>query len=135
MSEKPSRAKVTTNAPEPPKRGEVWWVQQNPIIPNDPQLPRPVVIVSSNPRNKNWDSVIVVPLSTGLQNPHSHYHKKIPVGAGGVPHDSHARCDLVSNLDKNCLDASGPLGPVLTDRLMWDIVRGIRAAVGDNPDL
>jgi len=135
VSEPGGRAPAQGTPAGPPKRGEVWWARTNPVIPRDPHLPRPVVIVSTNPRNKHWDSILVVPLSTGLQNPHPSFHKQIPAGAGGVPHQSHARCDLVSNIDKECLDPSGPLGPLLSDKLMWEIVRGIRASIGDNPDL
>ena len=114
-----------------PKRGEIWWVKRNPIIPRDPHLPRPAIIVSTDPRNKTWDSVIVVPLSTSLQNPYLRFHKLIPKGEGGLDKESHARCDLVSNIEKSCLDPKGPLGPVLPAKLMWRIVQGIRAAVGD----
>jgi mRNA-degrading endonuclease toxin of MazEF toxin-antitoxin module len=117
-----------------PRRGEVWLLQ-NPITPGDPHLPRPVIIISTNPRNRTWDSVIVVPLSSGLQNPHSRFHKSIGAGNGGVDRDTHARCDLVSNIDKNCLDfRRGPLGAV-SEKLMWDIIKGVRASIGDNPDL
>lgn len=131
----PDLNQAASGAPPLPRRGEVWWVSQNPIIPNDPHLPRPVVIVSTNPRNRTWDSVIVVPFSTGLQNPYPPFHKLVPRGQGGLPQDSHARCDLVSNIDKSCLDPSGSLGPALGESFMWEIVRGVRAAVGDNPDL
>lgn len=123
-------------APQFPRRGEVWLVNVNPITPADPHLPRPVVIVSNNPRNRTWDSVIVVPLSTGLQNPHPNYHKPVPAGQGGIDRDTHARCDLVSNLEKTCLDlARGPLGPELSDLYIREIVRGIRTCIGDNPNL
>lgn len=119
-----------------PRRGEIWLINTNPISPADPHLPRPVVVVSTNPRNKNWSSIIVVPLSTGLQNPHPSFHKPIPAGQGGVDRDTHARCDLVSNVEKSCLDINrGPLGKQLSDLFMWEIVRGIRASIGDNPDL
>jgi mRNA-degrading endonuclease toxin of MazEF toxin-antitoxin module len=117
-----------------PRRGEIWWIKRNPVIPRDPHLPRPVVIVSTDPRNKSWDSVIVVPLSTGLQNPYPQFHKLIPKGEGGLDRESHARCDLVSNIEKSCLDPKGPLGPLLSDKLIWKIVQGVRAAVGDNPE-
>jgi mRNA interferase MazF len=124
---------IPTVGPDYPRRGEVWLLNVNPITPGDPHLPRPVVIVSTNVRNRSWNSVIVVPLSTGLQNPHSNFHKPIPAGQGGLDRDTHARCDLVSNLEKNCLDlARGPLGAELSDLFMWEIVRGIRTCIGDN---
>jgi len=62
-------------------------------------------------------------------------HKFIRKGEGGLPQDCFARCDLVSNIEKQCLDPKGPLGPILSDKFMWEIVKGIRAAIGDNPDL
>lgn len=124
-----------TATPAFPRRGEVWLLKVNPITPRDPHLPRPVVIVSINQRNRAWDSVIVVPLSTGLQMPHPNFHKPIPAGQGGLDRDTHARCDLVSNLEKRCLDLErGSIGPGLNERFMWDIVRGIRSCIGDNPD-
>ena len=126
---------TTTASVQHPKRGEIWLINVNPITPGDPHLPRPVVIISTNPRNRTWDSIIVVPLSTGLQNPHPNFHKPIPAGQGGLERDSHARCDLVSNIEKTCLNSErGPIGE-LSDRHTWDIVRGIRTCIGDNPDL
>jgi mRNA interferase MazF len=119
-----------------PRRGEIWLIQTNPITPGDPHLPRPVVVISTNSRNRTWDSVIVVPLSTGLQNPHPNFHKPLPRGQGGLDRDTHARCDLVSNIEKSCLDtARGPLGDELADKYIWEIVRGVRTCIGDNPDL
>jgi mRNA-degrading endonuclease toxin of MazEF toxin-antitoxin module len=133
MSKRTPPSQVQSNHPAP-KRGEVWLVKQNPIIPNDPHLPRPAVIVSTNPRNLTWDSVIVVPLSTGLQNPYPPFHKFVPKGEGGLSKDSVARCDLVSNINKNCLDPKGPMGQRLSEKYLWEIVRGVRAAIGDNPN-
>lgn len=108
-----------------PRRGEVWLLATNPIVVV-------VVVVSPDPRNKSWDSIIVVPLSTGLSNPHPKFHKAIPAGQGGLTKESHARCDLVSNLEKTCLDLHrGALGR-LTTNYLWTIVEGIRASVGDD---
>ncbi len=118
-----------------PLRGEIWWIKQNPITPKDPHLPRPVVVISTNPRNKNWDSIIVVPLSTSLKNIHPPFHKVVPKGEGGLTHESYARCDLVSNIEKTCLDPKGPIGSALPDKFIWEIVKGVRAVIGDNPYL
>lgn len=124
------------SASQYPKRGEIWLINTNPSKHSDPHLPRPVVVVSTNPRNKAWDSIIVVPLSTGLSNPNPKFHKAIPKGAGGLDRGTHARCDLVSNIEKNNLDSTrGPLGSELSDAFMWEIVRGVRAVIGDNPDI
>ncbi len=127
-----SSRKMQPQAPLVPLRGEVWLAKQNPVIPNDPHLPRPVVIISTNARNKAWPNVIVVPLSAGLERPFEALHKFIPKGSGGLPKDCHARCDFVSTMAKTCLDARGPLGPPLSDKHLWQIAKGVRAAIGDN---
>lgn len=106
----------------------------NPINPKDPHLPRPILILSPVGRNKTWDTVIGVPLSHGIVNINEKFHKFIPQGQGGCPKDSYARCDLVSTLDKRFLNQSGPLGSPLSDKFLREVVRGVRAAIGDNPD-
>src|ERR1700733_10609037 len=117
-----------------PKRGEIWYIKDNPSIPNDEHLPRPVVVISTDNRNKTWNSIIVVPCSTSLLNVNQKFHTALPKGAGGLPKDCHARCDLVSNLPKDCLDlAKGAIGK-LSEHLLLEIVRGVRSVIGDNPD-
>lgn len=118
-----------------PQRGELWWLVANPINPSDPHLPRPVLIVSPAARNQHWDTVIGVPLSHGITNVNERFHKFIPKGQAGCPKDSYARCELVSTLDKTLLDTAGPMGRPLSDKYLWEVVRGVRAAFGDNPDL
>jgi len=129
-------AHLSDAGPYFPRRGEVWLINTNPVMPRDPHLPRPVIVVSTDSRNKAWDSVIVVPLSTGISNINVKFHKAIPKGEGGLDRDSYARCDLVSNIEKLCLDnLKGPLGLKLSDKYMFDIVRGVRASIRDKPDL
>lgn len=114
-----------------PVRGEVWLANENPVVPNDPHLPRPVLVISTNPRNRALDTIIIVPFSSRLHNPFPPIHKLVPAGEGGLPKTSYALCELVSNLPKRCLDPKGPLGPPLDDKYLWAITRGVRAAIGD----
>jgi|688.fasta_scaffold1091284_1 mRNA-degrading endonuclease toxin of MazEF toxin-antitoxin module len=124
--------KINEAPPGPLLRGQVLWAREIPNQPNDPHIPRPVIIVSTNSRNKFFDSVIVVPLSHGLSNPHKTLHVHIPKGQGGVPKDGFARCELVSTIDKDFLDLrKGPIGIPLADKYMFAISRGIRLAVGE----
>jgi len=114
-----------------PVRGEIWLINENPVIPNDPRLPRPILVVSTNPRNRALDSIIAVPFSSRLHNPFSPLHKVVPAGEGGLPKTSYALCELVSNIPKTCLNPKGPLGPPLPDKYLLEIVQGVRAAIGD----
>jgi mRNA-degrading endonuclease toxin of MazEF toxin-antitoxin module len=119
-----------------PQRGELWWLKVNPANAKDPHLPRPVLILSPTGRNKHWDTVIGVPLSHGISNINPKFHKRIAQGHAGCPKESYARCELVSTIDKQVLDLHlGSLGGIVSDKLLWEVVRGVRAAIGDNPDL
>jgi mRNA interferase MazF len=118
-----------------PQRGEIWLMLITLFNSEDPHLPRPALVISPNNRNRAWNSVIVVPLSTGLQNVNLKFHKLIPAGEAGIARESYARCDLVSNLEKKYLDnEQGALGAKLADKYMWEVVRGVRASIGDNPE-
>jgi mRNA-degrading endonuclease toxin of MazEF toxin-antitoxin module len=119
-------------SPVDPKHGEIW-IAYLPNKPKDPHQPRPVVIVSPDRRNKNCEDVIVVPLSS-MSNAtiYPEIHVEISNGEGGLKKASYARCDLVTTLDKTLLDSSGPLGRKIAIKFSWQIIRGIRIAIGDS---
>lgn len=85
-----------------PARGEIWFV----ALPTDPpgKSPRPVVIVSSDGRNKNAraDTVLVAPLTTSI-------HKDVPThvylssGETGLTEDSCARAEDITVVRKDAL--------------------------------
>lgn len=104
----------------------------NPVFPNDPHLPRPVLIVSNYPRNRALKSVIVVPFSSGLAKPFPAFHKFVSKGEGGLPKDSYARCDFVTSMEKSCLNPKGPLGEPVSEKSLGEIVKGVRSAIGDS---
>jgi mRNA-degrading endonuclease toxin of MazEF toxin-antitoxin module len=112
-----------------PKRGEIWWVDL-PNQPRDPHQPRTAIIVSPNKRNELACDVIVVPTFSNIR-PHT-THVTIPAGVGGMPHESVAKCEQISTLDKQLL-ADGPLGPPISKALMQSIVRAVRCAIDDPP--
>jgi mRNA interferase MazF len=114
-----------------PLHGEIWWVRI-PNQPNDPHQPRTAVIVSPDGRNKYANDVIVVPTTSSLQKPHPEMHIHIPAGEGGLPKDSYAKCDQVTTIDKSLLDtAAGPLGARIHRKYRWNILEGVRIALGD----
>ncbi|MBX9879043.1 MAG: type II toxin-antitoxin system PemK/MazF family toxin [Candidatus Obscuribacterales bacterium] len=132
MSSRKQKLEVAATQPVP-RRGEIWMAQSNPVFPNDPHLPRPVLIISTDPRNRALKNVIVVPFSSGLAKPFPSFHKFVSKGEGGLPKDSFARCDYVSTMAKSCLNPNGPLGQPVSEKSLEEIVKGIQSAIGDNP--
>src|SRR2546423_12056695 len=105
-----------------PRRGEVWLVE----FPDDPKQ-RPALIVSPDVRNELANSVLAVPLTTNLRPAPTHV--PLPAGAGGLAHDSVARCENVSYLHKSRL-ARGPLGAAMAAAVMQEIERCLLRSFG-----
>ena len=105
-----------------PRRGEVWLVE----FPDDPKL-RPALIVSPDVRNELANSVLAVPVTTNLRPAPTHV--PLPAGTGGLAHDSVARCENVSYLNKSRL-ARGPLGAAIPAALMRDVERCLLRSFG-----
>ena len=105
-----------------PRRGEMWLVE----FPDDPKL-RPALIVSPDVRNELANSVLAVPVTTNLRPAPTHV--LLPVGQGGLAHDSVARCENVSYLHKSRL-ARGPLAGAISAALMSEVERCLLRSVG-----
>jgi len=110
-----------------PRRGEIWTVEL-PGQPADPHTPRPALVISADVRNRLAGHVLVVPLSTHLRPLPTHV--LIPAGAGGQQHDSMAKCEQITCLDKGFL-VRGPFGQALPAPLLNEVVRSLRRAVGE----
>lgn len=120
---------MSTKAGLIPHAGEVWVVKI-PNQPNDPHQPRPVVIVSTDSQNKYLTSVIAIPISSSLEEPHPKLHVFLPKGTGGLSKDSYARCELVTTVDKS-LFVKGPFDKPIDIKYRWQLIEGVRFALGD----
>ena len=112
-----------------PSNGEVWIVKI-PNQPNDPHQPRPVVVVSNNSQNKYLTSVIAIPTSSSISEAHPKLHVFLPKGTGGLSKDCYARCELITTIDKSLL-VKGPLDKPLDIKYRWQLIEGVRFALGD----
>ncbi len=111
----------------PPRRGEIGSVY-TPGQPDDPQQPRPALVMSDNVRNRLTDDVIVIPIfSAGRLGP---THVALPVGTGGIRHDSVLFCEEITTLDRDFLQR-GPLGPPVPDAVLQQVLRAVRRALGE----
>jgi len=85
-------------------------------------------VISADVRNALRDHVIVVPIfSSGRLGP---TRVALPAGTGGLDHDSVVFCDEVTTLHHAFL-GNRPPGSRVPARILKDVVKAIRRAVGD----
>jgi len=117
---------------DPPRRGEIWWVL-SPGRPDDPHQPRPAIVLSDDDRNQTFQHVLVVPIySRGTPGP---THVPLPAGIGGqggITRPSLAFCEEITTINREFLDMDqGPAGRLVPERLLDELVRGVRRAIGE----
>jgi mRNA-degrading endonuclease toxin of MazEF toxin-antitoxin module len=111
----------------PPRRGELWYAY-TPGQPDDPHQPRPVLVVSTDARNRNADDAIVVPVfSAGALGP---TRVLLTAGVGGLEHDSVLFCEEITTLDHDFFE-HGPHGPLVDAEVLERVLRGVRRALGE----
>jgi len=86
------------------------------------------LVISADIRNALRDHVIVVPIfSSGRLGP---TRVALSAGTGGLDHDGVVFCDEVTTLHHRFMGAR-PLGPRVPGRILKEVVKAIRRAVGD----
>lgn len=110
------------------KCGDVFIADLAPRSGSEQSGRRPVIIVSHNGFNEtpNWRSIIVVPLSTSI-NQARRGLTAVPLfeGEGGIRENSVALCHQITTIDKKKLKEK--LGTLNPDQ-MFEIESGIKAA-------
>jgi mRNA interferase MazF len=98
-----------------PNRGEVWFVELDPIVAHEQAKKRPCVIISANKFNHGKSGlVVIVPLTS--KNKANPLHVPIASPEGGVLTKSYALCDQLRTVSINRLSNS-PLGVVKNSTL------------------
>lgn len=101
------------------KRGQIFWAELD--------KRRPVVLVSPTRRNELASDVLVVPCSTKSRP--APWHVELRRGEGGLPADSTAKCEQITNLRKSELSAAA-LGEPLSASRMKELERALLIALG-----
>ncbi len=83
-----------------PRRGEVYYVRLDKL--------RPALVISADSLNRHALDVCVVPMTTVAHAQFS-FRVQVRAGDGGLKHDTWAKCDQVTTLEKK-LFTYPPLG-------------------------
>lgn len=101
------------------RRGSLYWAQLD--------KRRPVLVLSINARNDRAGDLIVVPCSTTLREAPTHV--RLARGEGGAPQACMLRCEQITTLPQEDLDAS-PLGSPLVGARLREIELAVMRAIG-----
>lgn len=106
----------------PPRRGEVYWVNLDPVVGSEIAKRRPGVVISVNALNRQRNHVIIVPLSSkGTPRP------PIVTAVTSLEKTATARVDQLRAVDKSRLQESmGTLSAVD----MGEIEKGLSIVLG-----
>lgn len=84
----------------PPRRGDVYWVNRDPVVGSEIRKTRPAVVVSNDSCNRYGTRVVVLPITSNVD---SLYPGEAMVEVKGKP--GRALGDQVRSIDKSRLRA------------------------------
>ena len=86
-----------------PRRGEIYWVNLDPVVGSEIAKTRPAVIISNDIGNQYANRVIVAPISPGNTSKVYPFEVFLPAGESGLTNDSKALLDQIRTVDKSRL--------------------------------
>ena len=91
------------------QRGDVFWVNLDPIVGSKVGKRRPAIVIQNEAANRSSATVTVIPLSTSLRRVYP-FQVRIPAGEAGLESDSKALCEQIRTLSRRrLLDRMGSL--------------------------
>ena len=108
------------------QRGEVCWVNLDPIVGSEVGKRRPAVVLQNDLANATSPTVTVIPLSSNVQRVYP-FQVRIPAGEGGLRDESKALCEQIRTVSRERIGerisvlAPGLLGEIreALDRHLW----------------
>ncbi len=96
----------------PIRRGDLFWVDLNPVNGSEQAGRRPVVVIQNDVGNEAAPTVIVAPLTTKSFTKHYPINVHIPQGIAGLKENSTILLSQIRTIDKTRLDRKiGHLSP------------------------
>jgi mRNA interferase MazF len=108
------------------RRGEVRWVNLDPVVGSEVGKRRPAVVLQNELANATSPTVTVIPLSSNVQRVYP-FQVRIPAGEGGLRDESKALCEQIRTVSRERIGerigvlAPGLLGEIreALDRHLW----------------
>jgi len=84
------------------RRGDVYWVNLDPVIGAEVGRRRPAVVVQNEAANRSSSTVTVIPLTSSIDRVYP-FQALVAAGEGGLSRQSKALCEQVRTLSRNRL--------------------------------
>jgi mRNA interferase MazF len=85
---------VPGDGPAPPRRGDIWQTDFDPVVGHEQGGERPAVVISIDDINRGpSDLVVVLPFSTRDRG--HPFHVAVPPAASGLAQPSFALCEMI----------------------------------------
>jgi mRNA interferase MazF len=84
------------------RRGDVYWVNLDPVLGSEVGKRRPAVVVQNEAANRTAKTVTVIPISGSVGRIYP-FQVRIPAGEGGLAKESKALCEQVRTLSRSRL--------------------------------
>ena len=96
------------------RRGDVYWLNLDPVIGSEVGRRRPAVVVQNEGANRSSSTVTVIPLTSSTDRVYP-FQVLVPAGEGGLSRPSKALCEQVRTLSRQRLAEC--LGHLPDDRM------------------
>lgn len=104
------------------KRGDVYWVNLNPIEGSEIGKTRPAVVISNNINNELADTVTILPITSSVEKIYP-FEVFIPRGMANIPDNSKAKANQIRTVDKKRI--KNLIGTV-PDTILKEIERAVK---------
>ena len=96
------------------RRGDVYWVNLDPVIGSEIGRRRPAVVIQNEAANRSSATVTVIPLTSSITKVYP-FQVLVPADEAGLSHPSKALCEQVRTLSRQRLTER--LGSLPVERL------------------
>jgi mRNA interferase MazF len=87
-----------------PKRGEVYWINFDPVQGSEQGGRRPALVIQNDRGNRSAPTTVVAIISSALLSHTYPFTVPLAAGEGGLPKEGHVNCAQIRTIDKRRLE-------------------------------
>ena len=104
------------------KRGEIYWVNLDPVVGSEIAKTRPALVVSNDVNNQFADTITVLPITSNISKIYP-FEVFLPQNACGLKGDCKAKANQIRTVDKRRL---GRLAGAVDSAVMDQVEKAVK---------